>query len=60
MQELTRPQFTLARTLFEDISYLRSVVFSNLDGPQYGRVFVDRIPDPTGSVSTTHLPKGWH
>jgi hypothetical protein len=50
MQELTRPQFALTRTLFRDIPYLRSVVFSNLDGPQYGRVFVERIPDPAAAM----------
>jgi hypothetical protein len=47
MLELTNSQFALARPLFKDIPYLRSVVFSNLDGPQYGRVFVDRAAEPS-------------
>ncbi len=50
MFELTPAQFPLARPLFEPVPYLRAVVFANLDGPQFGRVFVDRLPEPADQL----------
>ncbi len=49
MFELAPAQFALARPLFEAIPYMRAVVFANLDGPQLGRVFVDRLSSPNSA-----------
>ena len=46
MNELDQTQFPLAIPLFQEMPFSRAVVFSNLCGPQWGRVFVDRETRP--------------
>ncbi len=49
MEELTREQFSLAWPLYRGFPILPASIHALLDGPQYGRVFVDRREQPASA-----------
>lgn len=50
MHELRKSDFGRVSRLFEHAAFLRPAIFSILEGRQLGRVFVDRVNDPTVAV----------
>jgi GNAT superfamily N-acetyltransferase len=50
MYELLAPDFERVMPLFAHISFHRPAIFTVLEGTQPGRVFVDRVTDPTAVV----------